>query len=366
MSDERPDVRDAAVPVSDPRGLDLERLQAWLVQRLGPDAAPLQVQRFPRGYSNLTYLLQAGAHELVLRRPPVGVQIAQAHDMAREYRIIEGVGRVWDKVPRAVALCEDPSVLGAPFYVMQRVHGVIPRDRLPRGLSMDEAQVRALSENAVRTLVEIHGLDLDAAGLSLGHPEGYVQRQVEGWTRRYAKARTDELPDVDRLAAWLHEHRPAESGGTLIHNDFKYDNLVLDPRDPTRVIAVLDWEMATRGDPLLDLGSTLAYWVQADDPPALQMLRFTITDLPGNLTRTGFVQRYIELSGRPAFDPLWYYAYGLFKLLVVAQQLYARWVQGLTREARYEHAIWAVRGLSATGLEAIRLGRIEDLGTPGA
>lgn len=355
---------DRAVPVDDLRGLDLDALRRWLQERLGPDAAPLAVERFPRGYSNLTWLLRAGPHELVLRRPPVGVQIAQAHDMAREYRVLEAVGRVWGKVPRVVALCEDPAVLGAPFYLMERVHGVILRDRLPRGMALDPAQARTLSERAVDTLVEIHCLQ--PPDLELGHPEGYVQRQVAGWTRRYERARTDALPDVERLAAWLDAHRPPERGAALIHNDFKYDNLVLDAADPTRIRAVLDWEMATRGDPLLDLGSSLAYWVQADDPPALQLLRLVPTDLPGTLTRTQLVQRYVQQSGRPDFDPLWYYAYGLFKLLVVAQQLYARWVQGLTKEARYEHAIWAVRGLSATALEAIRLGRIEDLGTPGA
>jgi len=355
-------------PVDSPRplgegdaGLDPERLAAWLTDELGQDVDVLEAERFARGFSNLTYLVRAAGREMVLRRPPVGVKIASAHDMAREFRIVQAVGRVWDKVPRAVALCEDDAVLGAPFYLMERVRGIILRDRVPEGLALGEADFAALSRNAVDVLAEIHGLDTEAAGLEIGHPEGYVRRQVAGWTGRYLKAKTDEIADVERLAAWLEEHRPDESGAGLIHNDFKYDNLVLDPAAPTRVIAVLDWEMATRGDPLLDLGSSLAYWVEADDPPELQALRFCVTDQPGNLTREGVVERYREVTGRAPFDPVWYYAYGLFKLLVVAQQLYVRHVRGLTREPRYARMIDAVRGLAAVALRAIGWGRIGAL-----
>ncbi len=354
---------DDTVPVDgDAPGIDVAALERWLVDRLGADAAPLSIRRFPKGYSNLTYLLRAGGRELVLRRPPVGVSIASAHDMAREHRVLAAVGRVWQRVPRVVAVCEDRDVIGAPFTVMERVRGIILRADPPPGLALGPDTMRALSTEVVDILAELHGLDCDAMGLTLGHPEGYVRRQVQGWTRRYAKARTDDVPDVERIAAWLDAQQPAESGVALVHNDFKFDNLVLDPADPTRVLAVLDWEMATRGDPLLDLGMALAYHVQADDPPGLQLVRLGPTHLPGHITRQQAVDRYLRATGRADLDPLWYYAFGLFKLVVIAQQLYARWAAGLTRQARYEHAILAVRGLSAAGLRAIELGRIEGLG----
>jgi len=343
-------------------GVDVGRLEAWLVGVLGESARPVGVERFTRGYSNLTYRVTAGARDLVLRRPPVGVKIASAHDMAREYRLLAGVGKVWDRVPKTVALCEDEAVLGAPFYVMERVRGVVLRNKAPEGLELTPATMAALSRETVDTLAAIHRVDTAAAGLDLGHPEGYVERQVAGWTKRYQAAKTDDLPDVDALAKWLAENRPAESGSALVHNDFKYDNVVLDPGDPTRILAVLDWELATRGDPLLDLGTSLAYWMQADDPPELIAMSFGVTWLPGNLDREGVVARYVEATGRGAFDPLWYFAFGLFKLIVIAQQLYARFKAGKTTEPRYALMLPAEKALAAFALRGIGRRRISDLG----
>lgn len=355
-----PSFFDMAKPLAGHDAVPLDGLRPWLAQVLGCPVEAVEIGRYGRGFSNLTFGLKVGERELVLRRPPPGVQIAKAHDMTREARVMQGVGRVWGKVPAVVAICEDASVIGSPFYLMERVPGVILRDVPPRGLELTEDTMRRLSTGMVDTLAEIHGLDLAAAGLE-GRPDGYVRRQVEGWTRRYRDAATEEVEDIETIAAWLAEHQPTESGAVLVHNDFKYDNVILDPDDLGHVRSVLDWEMATVGDPLLDLGTFLAYWVQADDPPSLQLFRLCLTDLPGNLTRGELVARYAERTGR-TFDPAWYFAFGLFKNAVVAQQLYARYQKGLTTEARYAGLNWVVRGIAAVANDVARSGRIEGFG----
>jgi aminoglycoside phosphotransferase (APT) family kinase protein len=354
-------VIDKAVPLTADAAIDSDRLAAWLATILDTPDLTVKVSRFPSGFSNLTYLIEAGGRELVLRRPPLGVEIAHAHDMGREHGILDKIGRVWDQVPRTLAFCDDPAVIGAPFYVMERVRGIILRDHLPDDLPLTPDTMRRISTDAVDTLAQIHRLDTVAAGLTMGRPEGYAARQVSGWTRRYQRAKTDDIADIEALSAWLGANLPATGGVALIHNDFKYDNLSLDP-DDLSVKAVLDWEMATRGDPRMDLGSALAYWVQADDPPELTATRFCLTHLPGNLDRQEVVSRYCEQTDSENFDPVWYYAYGLFKLAVVLQQLYARYQQGHTTEDRYADMVSGVRGLSAVALRAIARGRIVDLG----
>ena len=321
--------------------------------------APIEVEQFGRGYSNLTYLLRVGGREMVLRRPPVGSEVATAHDMGREHRVLSGLSRVWDQVPRPYLLCADPEVIGAPFYLMERVSGVILRAEPTAAIDLSPPVARRLSEVFVDTLVHLHGLDLEAAGLAdLGRPAGYVGRQVEGWTRRYRGSQTDDLPEIDRAAVWLAGRIPPESGAALVHNDFKYDNLVLDPDDPTRVRAVLDWEMATVGDPLMDLGTSLGYWVQADDPETLRRFRFGPTDLPGMLTRRELVERYAERSGRRVADVTFYYVFGLLKIAVIAQQIYYRYRQGLTADPRFGMLIHAIRTLGDEAVRVIETGRI--------
>src|SRR5580704_8628874 len=285
------DVLDQPTPVRAGQGFDANALAAWLASRVDGLQGQPELLQFGRGYSNLTYLVRFGARELVVRRAPPGVNIKSAHDMGREFRILSALAPSWLKAPRPLAHCEDAAVIGTPFYVMERVHGVILRAKVPEGLVLDPPTMRAASEAACDTLAEIHRLDWRALGLGdLGKPEGYVERQVRGWAERYKKARTDDVPQVEKLGAWLEEHRPAESGATLVHNDFKYDNLVLAP-GLGRVVAVLDWEMATLGDPLMDLGTALGYWVEAGDPPASQLASFGPTNRPGNLTRAQFVER---------------------------------------------------------------------------
>jgi aminoglycoside phosphotransferase (APT) family kinase protein len=351
---------DQPAPVRPDASFDVAALVAWLRARHPDLVGEAELLQFGRGYSNLTYLLRFGARELVVRRAPPGVNIKSAHDMGREFRILSALAPTWPKVPRPLAHCEDPSIIGTPFYVMERVNGVILRSQLPPDLVLDEATVRRISESACDTLAEIHMIDWRAAGLGdLGKPAGYVERQVRGWADRWHKARTDDVPDMEKLGGWLEEHRPPESGATLVHNDFKYDNVILAP-DLSKVIAVLDWEMATIGDPLMDLGTALGYWIQADDPPVFHVKVFGPTHLPGNLTRIEFVERWSRATGRDGSNVLFYYAFALFKLAVVAQQLYKRWVDGLTKEDRYAVMLAGVRALGMAAMVAIEKRRIDQ------
>ena len=339
--------------------LDTEALRAYLRrQRLG-GGGELRVSQFPRGFSNLTYLVESDGVARVLRRPPFGVGKGAAHDVVREARLLQALGTAYGKVPRVLAICDDPAVLGAPFYLMERATGIILRDRIPDGVAIDPPLMRRVSAAAVDTLAEIHAVDRAAAGLaSMGRPEGYVERQVGGWSRRFEAARTGAQPDVERIASWLEASRPPESACTLVHNDFKYDNLVLAADDPSRVVAVLDWEMATIGDPLMDLGTTLGYWVEAGDPPALRSLGLGVTALPGNLTRREVVARYEDAAGRTVTNPVFYYAYGLFKVAVIAQQIYARFVKGLTRDPRFAGLDQVVSTLGAAAVRAVERGHV--------
>jgi aminoglycoside phosphotransferase (APT) family kinase protein len=284
--------------------------------------------------------------------------------MGREHRILSRLYAVYDKAPRALLYCEDPAVMGAPFYVMERVKGVVLRGVRPKGVDLDPITMRRLSESTVDGLGELHAVDYAAAGLGdLGHPEGYVKRQVAGWSERYVKSRTDDIPQMESVARWLAEHLPQhEPAPTLIHNDFKYDNLVLDPVDLTSIRAVLDWEMATVGDPLMDLGTTLGYWIDPDDPEPMRLLPFGPASLPGNLKRLEVVERYARITGRDVGDMLFYYAYATFKVGVIAQQIYYRYKQGLTKDERFAAMISGVQILAWQAARAVELGRIDRLG----
>ncbi|GAC1353370.1 MAG: phosphotransferase family protein [Polyangiales bacterium] len=348
---------------------DVAALERHLVGVVPGLRGPLIVEQFGRGYSNLTYLVKGrdargGERELVLRRPPPGVHIKSAHDMGREVKILSALADHWSKAPRPVLHCEDPAVIGTPFYLMERVAGVVLRAKTPPGLDLSPGRMATISTAMIDTLAEIHTLDWRAIGLGdLGKPDGYAARQVAGWADRYRKAQTEEVPSMDALEAWLRAHVPASGGAALIHNDFKYDNCVLAP-DLSAVRAVLDGEMATIGDPLMDLGTALGYWIQADDPPVFQVMVFGPTHLPGNLTRVELVHRWAERTGRDPSNVLFCYASALFKLAVVAQQLYKRWKDGVTREERYAVMGEGVRAVSAAALHAIDKGRIDRLAEP--
>jgi aminoglycoside phosphotransferase (APT) family kinase protein len=343
--------------------LDAASLTVWLhgnaPELLGTSTAALEITQFGGGFSNLTYLVQAGAHRFVLRRPPRGVARGVAHDMSREYRLLRALQPAGVPVPRALAFCDDDSVLGAPFYIMEHVDGVILRQAPPQGVHFDAVVARWLADSFVQQLVALHSLDVSRSGLAeLGRADGYVARQVAGWTKRWVASQTSVVPDMDAVASWLVAHQPREVGASLLHNDFKYDNLVLDPSNATRIRAILDWEMATIGCPLMDLGTSLAYWVQADDPPLLRALGLGITTLPGTPSRSELVRLYERASGRAVAQPVFYYVYGLFKLAVVAQQIYARHVRGLTSDARFSQLDKAVALLAQLAVRSVDTGSI--------
>ncbi|MBI1730476.1 phosphotransferase family protein [Candidatus Acetothermia bacterium] len=334
--------------------LSIELLQNYFKTHFPEIRGPIEITQFPGGHSNLTYCVKSGTQEYVLRRPPFGAKIKSAHDMGREFKILSRLIKVYEKLPHPLIYCEDESVIGAPFYLMERVQGVILRREPPAGLALTRNTMERLSESFIDNLVEIHSLDLERTGLNeLGHPQGYIERQITGWTERYQKARTDEIPELVQVAAWLQENQPIESGVALIHNDYKYDNLVLNPEKLAEIRAVLDWEMATVGDPLMDLGCTLSYWVDPSDPAELQALRFCPTTLPGNSTRAQLAERYFQQLGKPVVDMLFYYVYGLFKLAVIIQQIYARYARGFTRDERFAHLNLGVRALGAVAEQAI-------------
>ena len=344
--------QDAASPVREP--LDLERLTAYLQRALDLPGATLELEQFPGGHSNLTYLVKIAGRELVLRRPPLGAPIKTAHDMAREFAILRCLAPVYPPAPAPLLLCDDESVLGARFYLMRRIRGLVLRSRMPEGLHLSPTAARQLARTAADTLADLHAIDIDATGLrALGHPDGYVQRQVDGWTRRYAAAATDDIPAMPALATWLAANIPLSGPPTLLHNDFKYDNLVLDPADLTRVLGVLDWEMATVGDPLMDLGTALCYWVEADDPPAIRALAFGPTAVEGSFTRREFAEHYALRTGRSLEHLGFYQAFGLYKTAVVAQQIYRRYLHGHSQDPRFARMLDAVRALAGQAERAL-------------
>jgi len=360
---------DGTIALREGEPVDVGALLAWLAQALPelvPAGARLLIRQFPAGFSNLTYLVTMehdhGPRALVLRRPPRGVKAGVAHDMGREHGILAALHASGVPVPMPLARCDDVTVIGAPFYIMEHVGGVILRGSLPASLTEQAAAVpgrlAALSHTFVQTLAQLHAVDVATEPLaSLGRPEGYVQRQVQGWTKRWLASRTDAVPALDWAAAWLDAHRPPDRAATLVHNDFKLDNLVLEP-DLSRVRAILDWEMATIGDPLMDLGTSLAYWVEAGDAPIFRALGLGITALPGTMTRAELVQAYGAHCGVDVSDAPFYYAFGLFKVAVIAQQIYARHVQGLTSDPRFAVLGQVVQELGVAARQAAERGTV--------
>ena len=304
---------------------DVAAMHAWLRGYVGFDELP-QVLQFRSGASNLTYLLKYPGRELVLRRPPVGMKAASAHDMKREFLIQSRLQPVYPLVPSMIALCDDQTVIGSDFYVMDRVVGDIFRRDIPE--SVTAADVSVMADSLISGLVQLHAVDASILSeLNKGH--GYVQRQVEGWSKRYRNALTDDVPNGEKVMAWLDANQPADVDSCVIHGDWRIDNVVFD-LEQARIVGVLDWELATVGDPLMDLGSALAYWVDRDDEPAFASLRRQPSHLPGMPTREEFVARYLQLSGRSCADFTFYEVFGLFRLAVIIQQIWARYRAGQT------------------------------------
>ncbi|WP_310961856.1 phosphotransferase family protein [Nocardioides terrisoli] len=321
---------------------DVDAVLGWLRAQGEAIDGDVMVRQFGGGASNLTYSLRStgpdGGRDLILRRPPSGHKARGAHDMGREFRIQAALAEPFGLVPTMVALCEDPAVIGSEFYVMERLDGIIPRRDLPPEVQLTETEVRRLCTDALDTLIRLHRVDVSAPDLAaLGKGTGYVARQVAGWSTRWRQAVTPDAPDFEAVIGWLDAHQPEDVGNCLIHNDFRFDNLVLDRSAPTRVIGVLDWEMATLGDPLMDLGGTLAYWVRDDDDQFFRQFRRQPTHLPGMLSRDEVVAYYCDATGLPMTPDRWrfYEVYGLFRLGVISQQIYYRYFHGQTHNEAF-------------------------------
>jgi aminoglycoside phosphotransferase (APT) family kinase protein len=339
--------------------LDLAKLEPFLRAHFPNESGSLIVRQYPSGHSNLTYSLQLGSREMVLRRPPFGSKVKTAHDMSREFRVLSKLHAHYTPAPQVLIFCDDESILGAPFYLMEPIHGVILRREVPSGVDFSPEVARRVCESFLDNLALLHSLDYNAIGLAdLGKPQGYLERQVRGWIERYHGSKTHEIPEVETISKWIQQHMPAWSAATLIHNDYKYDNVVLDPNDLTKIIGVLDWEMCTIGDPLTDLGSALAYWVDAGDPPEILETRWGPTTYAGSLSRAELVQRYAQKTGRDVSDMAFYLVFARFKIAVIVQQIYYRYHQGLTHDERFATMPGRIKLLLRAALRTAESGAI--------
>jgi aminoglycoside phosphotransferase (APT) family kinase protein len=330
------DFRDTPTSIRPGEELDVGKLESFLRHHFPGQAESFSVKQFPSGHSNLTYSVQLGDRHMVLRRPPFGSKVKSAHDMGREFRVLSKLQAVYPPAPEVRVYCDDDSVLGAPFYVMEPISGIILRRDPPPGLVFTPETARRVCESFVDNLVRLHKIDYATIGLGdFGKPLGYLERQVHGWIERYHGSKTHEFPEVEQLSRWMQHNLPSSRDATLIHNDYKFDNVVLDQGDLTKIIGVLDWEMCTIGDPLSDLGTALAYWVEAGDPDEFQKLRWGPTNYPGSITRSELVQRYAQTSGQEVANMVFYLVFARFKLAVIVQQIYYRYHVGLTKDHRF-------------------------------
>ncbi|MFJ4397276.1 phosphotransferase family protein [Pseudomonas sp. NPDC089396] len=335
--------------------LDAAVIDPYLKAHIPGLAGTPNISQFPGGASNLTYLVAYPDREFVLRRPPFGQKAKSAHDMGREFRILNQLNEGFPYCPKAYVHCTDEALIGGEFYVMERVNGIILRSDIPAELGLDATRTEALCKSFIDRLVELHQVDYNACGLAdLGKPEGYVQRQIEGWTSRYEKALTPDAPRWEHVIAWLRDKMPADHPRPgIVHNDYRFDNVILDSDNPMRIIGVLDWEMATIGDPLMDLGNSLAYWIEASDPAPMQLMRRQPSNAPGMLTRRQFVDYYAERAGIRLDNFDYYYCYGLFRLAGIVQQIYYRFYHGQTQDKRFAQFIEMNRLLEQTSLQVI-------------
>jgi len=317
--------------------LPIDKLAVYLSEKM-PDfmaSTQLHIKQFSAGSSNLTYQLTSGAESIILRRPPSGTKAASAHDMVREHNVIASISRHYSLAPTPLLLCEDESIIGEKFFIMEQIVGLGIGKNLPIEMTLE--QQNRLCDNFVEGLVKLHEIDIAKGELSeMGKPEGYVKRQVEGWQKRFLKTKTDDVADSHAIYQWLQTNLPMDSGfQSLVHNDYKFDNLILDPEQPERIKGVLDWEMTTLGDPMLELGCTLAYWINADDDPSMQAIRMMPTHLEGMMTRQQIFENYCYRRNIKGIKLAPYYVFGLFRLAVIAQQIYYRFYHGQTDNPKF-------------------------------
>ena len=340
--------------------LDLVKLKKYLL-KINFDLN--DVNQFPSGYSNLTYLLTSGSKEYILRKPPFGAEsLKGGHDMLREFTVLKNLKSQFYLVPKVYHFCGDKSIIGSTFYLMERVKGNIIRPNLSEENSPGKKIIREISKQMINTLSTLHNVDIKAANLTdLGKINGYNQRQVDGWIKRYYHSKTSNIDNMEFVAKWLKNNIPMESKASIIHNDFKYDNIVLSKENFSRINAILDWEMATIGDPLMDLGTSLGYWVDNDDLPELKLFQLSATTLQGNPTREEFLHEYILKSNTKIDNPIFYYVFGLFKIAVIAQQIFFRYKKGYTKDKRFKLLELAVISLSVMAKQSIEKNRLSNL-----
>jgi aminoglycoside phosphotransferase (APT) family kinase protein len=354
-------------PIRQGEELNVENLQTFLREKIDVKSDEIEISQFPAGSSNLTYCIKIGASEYVLRRPPFGNQVKSAHDMLREFNVLSKLSEVYNPAPKPLIYCNDENVIGSEFYLMERRNGLIIRGALSEPpasagrLSLENSQDlrKRVVESFIENLVKLHALDYKKIGLeNLGKPEGYAERQVTGWTKRYFNAKTDEQTELEKTIEWLNTNIPESHGATLVHNDYKFDNVMLNPNDLTEIVAVLDWEMTTIGEPLMDLGTTLGYWMSREVGDQLLNMPFNPRVLMENISRSELVEIYAEKSGRDVSNILFYYVFGTFKIAVIAQQIYFRFHQGFTQDKRFAAFNHFVNALGKIALHGIESGKI--------
>jgi len=347
-------VLDQAGNIREGEELDLEKVDAYMKSQVNGLQGDIAITQFPGGASNLTYQISYGDQSYILRRPPFGKIAKGAHDMLREANIMKALNPVYPYVPEIIDICEDESVLGCNFYVMEKLTGIIPRQNMPKELDLSETKTRDMCVSVIDKFIELHQVNVEGTELEkLGKGLGYVERQIMGWSSRYEKSMTDDATDFAAVMDWLKANMPKDVAQVLIHNDFRLDNVVLDVNDTSKVIGVLDWEMATIGDPLMDLGNSLAYWIQADDEPQFLMMRRQPTHLKGMMTRQQVIDYYLEKTGYQVESFVFYEVYGLFRLAVIMQQIYYRYYHGQTKDKRFASFVHASKYLESRCLKLI-------------
>ena len=330
-------VQDLERPQRSGEEIDLDRLMPWLQQHVPDISGTPSITQFSGGVSNWTYRLQFPTKDIILRRAPTGKKAAGAHNMPREYKIQKRLKPFFHYVPKMIAVCDDPSVLGSTFYLMERIDGIIPRKNFPGSHTWDQDLVRKLCYSFWDTLIELHQVDPEEVGLrTLGKGAGYIERQITGWNKRYADATTWNVPSGKKVMQWLEQNIPTEDRLCLIHNDFRLDNVVLNPNERSEIIGVLDWELATIGDPLMDLGCSMAYWVEAEDDFFIKSMRRQPSNVPGMLTRKEVITYYSQKTGKNIDDFRFYRVYGLFRLAGIIQQIYYRYSMGYTKNKAFK------------------------------
>ncbi len=340
---------------------EMNLLTYLVYQDLIQSGSELEVSQFSNGYSNLTYLIKAGNTELVLRRPPFGA-VKRGHDMGREYKVLSRLYKGFEKSPKAYVFCDDIEIIGAPFYIMEKIDGIILTVKECKKLGVKAANFSTISESWLDALVALHNVDYAAIDLAdLGKPNGYVERQVTNWTKQYLKAKTETVHNADDVMKWLAENQPKEYRHSLIHNDYKYDNVVFENQEWKNVRAILDWEMCTLGDPMMDLGTSLAYWSMNSDHELIVNGWPSPTSIEGNPGRVELAEMYAKKTGTNVDNLVFYYAFGLFKNAVIVQQIYHRYKNGLTSDPRFAHLNQATQLFFLLAWQSIQKNKIENL-----